>query len=322
VTGPWPSQGDRVSFLQSPLVQDLSSPATILAGTYRVWKTIDGGTNWSTISGDLTSGSVLFALTVAPSSSTTIYSGSGDGRLFVTTDGTNWFSRDAALPDGRVTDIIVDPADPLAAYVSFDLSGGPRVFKTPDAGLSWTDVTGDLPNNLRGLSLAVDFTIDPPLLYLGTDYGVYSSTDGGATWAKETAGLPNCAVYDLGIQPGDGAVVAATHGRGMWLGGRTSLSVEPKVTPAARLLPISPNPTRAPIELVYQIVAPSRVALEIFDLFGRRIRALESGMRDAGRHTVTWDGRDASGAEARDGVYFSRLSAGGRVESRRLVILR
>jgi hypothetical protein len=74
-----------------------------------------------------------------------------------------------------------------------------------------------LPAGLRGLSLAANFDTAPPMLYGGTDYGVYSSLDGGTTWGRETD-VPQLAIDSLAFDSLNGFVVAATHGRGMWRG--------------------------------------------------------------------------------------------------------
>jgi len=83
-----------------------------------------------------------------------------------------------------------------------------------NGGVSWQDITGSLPAGLRGMTLAVDFSAS--VIYLGTDYGVYSTPDTGVTWTQEAINLPNVAVYNLRIDVGNGLIVAATHGRSMW----------------------------------------------------------------------------------------------------------
>ena len=150
------------------------------------------------------------------------------GRAFVTLDGGGtWLPRDAGLPPGRpIPDIIVDPVDPLTAYLAADQAIGGRLFLTRDSGATWEDLTGSLPDGLRALSLAVDFAT--ATIYLGTDYGVYSTADAGASWTAETINLPRVAVYNLRVDPVNRFVVAATHGRGMW---RAPLAAAPAARP-------------------------------------------------------------------------------------------
>lgn len=231
VTGPW--SGDRASWANGPLVVDPNLPTTLLAGTHRVWQTTNSGSNWNAISPDLTSGGHLRALAIAAADSNVVYSGSSDGRVFVTFNrGVSWLPRAAGLPAGRIiSDIVVSPADPLTAYLSVDASSGGRLFETIDGGVTWVDKTGTLPSGIRAMSLAVDF--NAAAFYVGTDYGMYSTSDGGTTWVPESNNLPSVAVYDAQIDVLNGYLVAATHGRGMWrapLAGGTSLTPLPLTT--------------------------------------------------------------------------------------------
>ncbi len=230
VTGPWGTAGDRADWCTGPLVGDPNFPNTLYAGTYRVWRTVNGGGSWTAISGDLTSGTgVLRAIAPAPGAPNTIYASTSDGRLHVTTDASNWMLRTNGLPPGaRLPKIAVDPANAAIAYVIVDRNAGGRVYRTIDQGVSWTSLTGSLPVGLRPFGLAVDFRTAPPRIHIGTDYGVYVSTDDGANWIKASAGMPDVATYDLALDPSHNLLVAATHGRGIY---RTSPDVAgPSVT--------------------------------------------------------------------------------------------
>jgi photosystem II stability/assembly factor-like uncharacterized protein len=215
VTGPW-SAGERADWANGPLVVDPNTPSTLVAGTYHLWRTSNSGASWASISPDLTVGGVLRSLGIAPTDSNTMYSGSSDGQLRVTTNGgLNWVSQNAGLPAGRpIPDIVISPSDPMTLYLCVDQSSSGRVFMSSNGGVSWQDITGSLPAGLRGMTLAVDFSAS--VIYLGTDYGVYSTPDTGVTWTQEAINLPNVAVYNLRIDVGNGLIVAATHGRSMW----------------------------------------------------------------------------------------------------------
>jgi hypothetical protein len=84
-----------------------------------------------------------------------------------------------------------------------------------DAGDTWDDISGDLPN-LPTLALLIDISTQTPTLYVGTDLGVFRSLDDGQSWERFSAGLPNVRVEDLVLNPDTGVLVAATHGRGAW----------------------------------------------------------------------------------------------------------
>ena len=85
---------------------------------------------------------------------------------------------------------------------------------------------------------------------------------------------------------------------------------------------VAPNPARGPVRIEFEMPRAGRARLEVFDLAGARARTLFDGEAEAGVRTVSWDGRDGSGAPVSAGVYFARLSGGGKVLSRRLLLLR
>ncbi|NOT33076.1 MAG: hypothetical protein HOP12_02785 [Candidatus Eisenbacteria bacterium] len=216
VTGPWQSNGDNADWCNGPLIEDPNSSGTLYVGTYRVYKSPDSGGSWNLISPSLAPGGVLLDLAVAVGNSNRIYSASDNGRVFVTDDGAIWNDRSVGLPSRALTNVLIDPDDEDRAYVSVDQASGIRVMRTTDAGLSWSSMTGDLPNGLRGLSLAVDFRPDVDRLYLGTDYGVYASLDAGSTWVDGGTAMPDVAIYELKLDTTNDYLVAATHGRSMW----------------------------------------------------------------------------------------------------------
>lgn len=83
-----------------------------------------------------------------------------------------------------------------------------------------------------------------------------------------------------------------------------------------------PNPSVGRSELVYHLAQESRVEIVVYDLAGREVRSLVSSRREAGRHSVIWDGRDGSGREVASGVYLARISASGESATHRMVLVR
>jgi MYXO-CTERM domain-containing protein len=230
-----PGCGDRVGFI-APLTGDPSTPSTFYVGTYRVYKTGDGGLTWSAISADLTAGTAsvtcpdasfsplddaLTVVTVAPSAPHTLYTGSQAGLIFVTTDGGGTWTRadKAPLPGRWVSGLAVDPRDPLTVFASFSgfdaaTPGAPgHVFRSQDGGQTWQprDIPADVP-----VDTLFAHPVGSDLLYAGTDAGILATTDGGQTWFTFDDGLPNVAVYALVYQRTAGALVAGTFGRSAW----------------------------------------------------------------------------------------------------------
>lgn len=126
----------------------------------------------------------------------------------------------------------------------------------------------------------------------------------------------NVSLGDLQIEFED--VVARSAG----IASTGSPSGEQAASAATILHPNHPNPFNPRTELRYTLGRDSRVHLAIFDIAGRRIRVLVDSEERAGEHSVTWDGRDATGSNVGSGLYFYRLSTDSTNETRKLVVLR
>ena len=114
--------------------------------------------------------------------------------------------------------------NPGTAYAAFDRHTfgdmAPYVFKTTDYGKTWTPlVTPQDPKSVRGYAHVIkEDLVKPNLLFLGTEFGLWVSIDGGKSWAQFKGNhFPAVAVRDLAIQPRDNDLVLATHGRGIWI---------------------------------------------------------------------------------------------------------
>lgn len=206
---------DRALFIP-PLVMDPTDARVLYFGTYRLYRTTDRADTWTAISGDLSrSGGSISAIAPAPSDPATIWVGTNDGNVQVTTDGgATWTVRTGTLPQRVVTDISVDWNDPRVAIVTVSGFGLPHVYRTTDGGATWTSISDGLPD------VPVNAVLMHPALgddiYLGTDLGAFRSADGGATWSPFNIGLPNVAIFDLAWSNETGLITAATHGRGVF----------------------------------------------------------------------------------------------------------
>ncbi|HXS08895.1 MAG TPA: FlgD immunoglobulin-like domain containing protein [Candidatus Krumholzibacteria bacterium] len=93
-------------------------------------------------------------------------------------------------------------------------------------------------------------------------------------------------------------------------------------TPSFTFASPSPNPASATATLRFDLPRESNVRLSIYDVAGRRVRELDSGVRTAGDHAITWDLRDTSGRAVASGVYFARLEVEGRAATRKIMTLK
>ena len=219
------------SYFGETLVVDPSNTQVMYFGSYRVYQSTDGGQTWTPISQDLTRNhGYISALAVAPgtnassgATSQVVYAASSDGYVWVTTNAAAstaaiWNKVTTALPNRWVSEIL--PTNATTAYVTYLGFSGfigdnlGHVFMTTNAGQSWTDVSGNLPN-IPVNDIVVD-PQSPRMLYIATDVGILGSTDGGATWSTLGSGLPNVAAVGLRIHAASRILRTATHGRSMW----------------------------------------------------------------------------------------------------------
>ena len=126
------------------------------------------------------------------------------------------------VPNRYVSGLAIDPADSTGRTIYVGFNGFSRVWiegpgaglghlwKTTDAGATWTDVSGTLPDIPVN-----DVLLSSGRIYLATDLGVVTSADGGATWSRLGSNLPYTAALDIHRGP-DSRIYAATHGRGIW----------------------------------------------------------------------------------------------------------
>jgi uncharacterized protein (TIGR03437 family) len=201
------NSADRVSFYPPITVQPGNTPV-LYFGTYRLWASSNRGDTWTAVSGDLTNGGTLTAIAVSPDGS--IYSGSSDGRISVS-NGSGSSRSGGGLPNRTVTSIAVDPRLPGTAYLTVWGFGTGHVFRTADAGYTWTEINGNLPD-----APANAVVVDPSgPIYVATDMGVFRSDD-GASWSSFNVGLPSSIVTSLALDARSQTLTACTYGRGVY----------------------------------------------------------------------------------------------------------
>jgi photosystem II stability/assembly factor-like uncharacterized protein len=223
---------------------------TIYIGAQFLFRSRDFGQTWERISPDLTtndpakqqqelSGGVtvdnsaaemhttIYAIAESPKNPDVVWVGTDDGNVQVTRDGgktwTNVVGNIPGLPKNAwVSSVEPGHFDVGTVYVTMDLHTfgdlRPYAYKSTDFGATWTAlVAPDSP--VRGYAHVVkQDLVNQNLLFLGTEFGLWVSIDGGTHWAHYKGGdLPAVAVRDLAIHPRDNDLVIATHGRGIWI---------------------------------------------------------------------------------------------------------
>ncbi len=213
----------------TPVILSPHNADVVYFGTNILYRSMDQGETWTAISGDLSvsknRGNVPFAsLTTLSESSLQfglIWAGTDDGQVWVTdSSGVRWQNLSENLPGDRwVSRVEASSHARERAYVTLngyrDDDIRAYVYRTDNLGKSFADISKGLPAE------AVNVIREDPLmeniLYVGTDRGVYVSTDRGDSWSALQGGLPNVPVHDLVVHPRERELVAGTHGRSIWI---------------------------------------------------------------------------------------------------------
>src|SRR5262249_27989068 len=152
--------------------------------------------------------SPIDSLAIAPADSNTIYVSVGGDfgtswHILVTTnDGASWTQRDLPVA-GQIAGIMVDPTNSQIVYAVRRVFGGGHVFRQPNGGVPWTDMSGNLPT-LPTYSIA----LGGDAIYIGSDDGVYASTDLGTSGTRLGDGLPHVQVHELVLNSTYGTLAA------------------------------------------------------------------------------------------------------------------
>lgn len=210
------------------------------------------------------------------------------------------------------------------AYVCFDAHRSdddkPYLFATEDYGVTWKNITGNLPavGSTRVLREDVD---NPDLLYCGTEFSLFASIDRGQTWTRINNNLPTVAIHEIAVHPTAGEIVAATHGRSLWILDVTALrQMKPdtlkekahlfKPNTAVRwiLEPahgktnrrfVGENPPLTP-QIYYSLTEPAKkVTFKVLDIEGQTLSQWNAGAKQ-GLNKTTWDMTRPSGAAKQD----------------------
>jgi photosystem II stability/assembly factor-like uncharacterized protein len=235
----------------SPIIVSPHSHTRLYFAANKLFRSDDRGDTWKAISGDLTRqidrnklpvmGKVwgpdavaknqstsfygnIVALAESPKKEGLIYVGTDDGLIQMTGDGGGSWTKDekfAGVPEMTyVSRLAASNHDANTVYAAFDNHKNedfkPYLLKSSDAGKTWTSIAGDLPENGPVLAFAED-TVNPNLLFAGTELGAFFSIDAGQHWVRLKGGLPTIAVRDMVIQAREGDLVIATFGRGFYV---------------------------------------------------------------------------------------------------------
>lgn len=237
----------------APILVSAHDPKRIYFASQRVWRSDNRGDDWTALSGDLTSNqnrielpimgkqqswdnawdvdamsnyNTITSLGESPINENILYAGTDDGAIQTTEDGgETWrkvdYNKIAGLPNlAFVNDIRADLHNENTVYACLDNHKNgdykPYLFKSTDRGLTWKSIANNLPKKLLVWRIVQDH-VDPSLLFLATEFGIYFSNNGGGKWTQLKGGLPTISFRDITIQRRENDLVAASFGRGFYV---------------------------------------------------------------------------------------------------------
>ncbi len=249
---PEPTKGEKTYkwYWDAPFFISPHSPTRLYCAAEKVFRSDDRGDSWQLISDDLTRKidrnsfkvmdkywsydaveknvstsqyGLIVALAESPIKENLLYAGTDDGLIQVTEDAKTWRKIEtfSGVPEYTlVSDILPSRFDENVVYATFNNHKRddfkPYVLKSTNKGKSWESIAGNLPEN-GAVNTIVEDPIKPNLLFVGTEWGIYFTVDGGEKWVQLKSGLPTIKVPDIVIQEREKDLVLATFGRGFYI---------------------------------------------------------------------------------------------------------
>jgi photosystem II stability/assembly factor-like uncharacterized protein len=323
----------------TPFILSNHNPGIVYCGANYVFRSVKRGSDMKVVSPELTRtkhGSCT-AVAESPKDPDVLWAGTDDGFVWVTRDGgAKWENVTdkllaAGVPGHRwVASIEPSRAKEGRCYVCLDGHRSdddrPYLLVTEDYGQTWKPITANLPAFGSTRVLREDY-LNPDLLYAGTEFGVWASVNRGKGWAKISNNLPTVPVLEFAQPTTATELVAATHGRSIWILDVASLrqmspraekadekeaAADPLTAPATLFAPpaatrwrletgrASPysvdvrkfygtNPSRN-VAVEYLLTRDAKeVSLKVVDAGGKLVRDFRSAPKEAGFHRAAWD---------------------------------
>jgi hypothetical protein len=232
--------GENANFI-APFVMDPNQPQVLLGGGASLWRCANARATTPTWSAIRSPGSDhISAIAIARGNSDIIWVAQNDGVIAKTTNGTaaspTWTpvsgtGTSSPIPKRYVTRILIDPDNANVVYVTLGGFTSNNVWKTVNAGATWVSITGTNASVLPQVPVRAIAREpgSPQTLYVGTEVGIFVTADGGQTWTTSSDLSANVSVDELAYMSDSSTLLAATHGRGIWVRKQKGSDVKPRL---------------------------------------------------------------------------------------------
>lgn len=323
-----PSGGSSSQYcFSAPYVLARSNPQIMYAAGLTLYRSTVGGGSWQSM-GSI--GTKALSMDVSSTNPDTVYIGTvGEiggqiAKIFRFGSGVLTDVSSGQIPDRYVTDIHIDPNNSRNVYASFGGFGTGHIYRSTNAGVSWLDISGNLPD-VPHQSVCID-PLYPQNIYAGNDLGVYVSTNGGGNWFEFRTGMPYALVFDLKIVEQNRMLRAATHGSGVYqrkliqnpIGITQTGNEAPKTFSLKQNYPNPFNPvTKIKFDIPASGTVSSNVRLSVYDVTGRLVVILVNEVLKPASYTV-----DLNMSSYSSGVYFYKLEYGSFVNTKKMILVK
>ena len=289
----------------TPLIMNPSNHNELLIGKSQVYKTTNGGANWSqlgNISG-ITYGKIL-SMAYAPSNTQVIYVASHK-EIFKTVDGGNTWNQLTVNPPLDILSLTVSSSDPQKVWITQSHYSSPnRVWQTSDGGSTWFDYSGSLPAVPVNCIVYQNGSNDG--LFIGTDLGVFYRDAGMSDWILYNNGLPNVIVNDLEISYQNTKLWAGTFGRGLWSSG---LSIGINENELSNSISVYPNPTDGIFTLASSLPS-EKLEIEISNAIGEKVYQVKTNNNNT----------EIDLSKVSNGIYFVKINSQKGTTTKKIVL--
>jgi photosystem II stability/assembly factor-like uncharacterized protein len=305
----------------APIVSHPDSAGIFFTARQQVFKSTDYGASWIPVSSG-TSG-VIRELAVSKMNPKVMYASSNNLFFRSTNGGVTFYPQGTNQFPRIITSINVHPDSSDLVLVTLSGFGGGHVYKTKNGGVTWTDISANLP----------DIAVNDGMIYYpgfatgyylaATDVGVFVTNDYGSGWTELAAGLPNTVSMHLDYNAASNKLRVATHGRGVWeyTGNIIGINKIGGILPGNyNLTQNYPNPFNSSTKIRFSIPAGKTVLnteLIIYDILGHKVKTLVNQTLSAGEYEIVWNAGNHSG-----GIYFYSIKSGNYSEVRKMVLLK
>ena len=303
----------------TPYVFDPVNPNVMYFGTSNLYKSIDNGINWTSISSNLSKNvytgtqkyGTITTIDVSPLNSNLIYIGTDDGNVWKTIDGGLTYDLlSFSLPNKWVTKIKASPNNVNDVYVTYsgyryNLNDS-NIYVSNNQGANWQDLSATLPN----VPIS-DIEINQNnVLYIATDIGVFGSFNLGANWGLLGANMPSVVVTDLVLHANTNYLYAATFGRGVYkidLATLGTLSTTKSDLVVVSEIKVYPNPATDYLFIDMNFAQNTDFSAQIFDTNGKLMKSFRLENQEIGKQTLKLNTDDLS-----TGIYVLKIEKSNR----------